>query len=58
MEAVAKFQFKATADDELSFEKGSIVKVSFKVLYNGFFFQQQFYTTLAFMFKHSSQIDV
>ncbi|CAB4002121.1 growth factor receptor-bound 2 [Paramuricea clavata] len=27
MEAVAKFQFKATADDELSFEKGSIVKV-------------------------------
>lgn len=28
MEAIAKFQFKATADDELSFDKGSIVKVS------------------------------
>ena len=28
MEAIAKFPFRATADDELSFEKGSIVKVS------------------------------
>lgn len=28
MEAVAKFPFRATADDELSFEKGSIVKVN------------------------------
>ncbi|XP_046855317.1 growth factor receptor-bound protein 2-like [Xenia sp. Carnegie-2017] len=27
MEAVAKFPFKATADDELSFEKGSILKI-------------------------------
>ncbi|XP_028413322.1 growth factor receptor-bound protein 2-like [Dendronephthya gigantea] len=27
MEAAAKFTFRATADDELSFEKGSIVKV-------------------------------
>ncbi|XP_046855315.1 growth factor receptor-bound protein 2-like [Xenia sp. Carnegie-2017] len=27
MEAVAKFAFRATADDELSFEKGSIVKI-------------------------------
>lgn len=27
MEAIAKFDFKATADDELSFGKGNIVKV-------------------------------
>lgn len=29
MEAIAKFPFRATADDELSFEKGSIVKVKY-----------------------------
>jgi hypothetical protein len=27
MEALTKFAFRATADDELSFDKGSIVKV-------------------------------
>lgn len=33
MEAVAKFDFKATADDELSFGKGNIVKVSIGILW-------------------------
>lgn len=28
MEAVAKHEFQATAEDELSFKKGSILKVS------------------------------
>lgn len=27
MEAVAKYDFKATADDELSFKRGDILKV-------------------------------
>ena len=27
MEAIAKFDFKASADDELNFKKGTIVKV-------------------------------
>ena len=36
MEAAAKFTFRATAEDELSFEKGSIVKVKpHNVLYEG-----------------------
>ena len=30
MEAVAKHDFNATADDELSFKKNHILKVSFK----------------------------
>ena len=28
MEAIAKYDFKATADDELSFKRGDILKVS------------------------------
>lgn len=28
MEAVAKHEFHATADDELSFKKGSVIKVN------------------------------
>jgi len=32
MEAIAKHDFNATADDELSFRKGSVLKVSGKVL--------------------------
>lgn len=28
MEAVAKYDFKATADDELSFKRGDILKVT------------------------------
>ena len=32
MEALAKFPFKATADDELSFAKGSIVKVGLYII--------------------------
>ena len=39
MEALTKFTFRATADDELSFEKGSVVKVRrykiFKRKYSG-----------------------
>ena len=34
MEALAKFPFKATADDELSFAKGSIVKVGIYTIVN------------------------
>ena len=30
MEAIAKHEFNATADDELSFKKGSVVKVKRK----------------------------
>ncbi len=33
MEAVAKHDFKATADDELSFKKGGILKVSIQMRY-------------------------
>uniref|UniRef100_A0A8C5WSL1 SH3 domain-containing protein n=1 Tax=Laticauda laticaudata TaxID=8630 RepID=A0A8C5WSL1_LATLA len=34
MEAVAKYDFKATADDELSFKRGDIlkVKIAFQVV--------------------------
>lgn len=28
MEAVAKYDFKATADDELSFKRGEVLKVN------------------------------
>lgn len=28
MEAIAKYDFKATADDELSFKRGEVLKVS------------------------------
>lgn len=29
MEAIAKYDFKATADDELSFKRGEVLKVFF-----------------------------
>lgn len=29
MEAVAKYDFKATADDELSFKRGEVLKVNY-----------------------------
>lgn len=32
MEAIAKYDFKATADDELSFKRGDILKVSVHVV--------------------------
>lgn len=32
MEAIAKYDFKATADDELSFKRGDVLKVSDKYL--------------------------
>lgn len=32
MEAIAKYDFKATADDELSFKRGDVLKVSGKYL--------------------------
>lgn len=32
MEAIAKYDFKATADDELSFKRGDILKVSADVV--------------------------
>lgn len=32
MEAIAKYDFKATADDELSFKRGDILKVSAHVV--------------------------
>ena len=33
MEAVAKYRFTASQEDELSFEKGSVVKVSLFILF-------------------------
>jgi len=33
MEAIAKYDFKATADDELSFKRGEILKVRQDYLY-------------------------
>jgi hypothetical protein len=57
MEAVAKFQFKATADDELSFEKGSIVKVSVKMFYTRCSFANIF-SQHSNHVRRSSQIDV
>lgn len=37
MEAIAKHDFNATADDELSFRKGEVLKV-FLTLFNHFLF--------------------
>lgn len=34
MEAIAKYDFKATADDELSFKRGDILKVSVDARHN------------------------
>ncbi len=34
MEAIAKHDFNATAEDELSFRKGQVLKVSFYLLFS------------------------